>query len=513
MTRPNTAVTNNAAAREAESRVDLPLLILASFAFLWAVARACVQSITMDEADTYLTWVGRPEPFQWYPSANNHFLNSALMRVSTSIFGLSHLTVRLPALLGAAIYIGACFYIVRLIHRNLVPRLLLLICLVYNPFVFDFLVAARGYGLANGFLLWAVVVPAAGILRKAAPVRICAACSVFVALSFAANFSLAFADLSVLAMVFWWICRRDGFSLRLLAAAVLPGSAITIVLPLSTILRWPHGQFVEGVRTLRDSFGTVIRWSLFELNPQVASPLMFQIMRRLEHPLLWALVGVVLGRLTMLILHRRELRDERSRWLRDLAIVLASAIALATTAHWLAFRFFGLLLPYNRIALFYVPLFTLFVGAIAAIPIESRMSRMLNGVGISVFSLIALHFLLSMRLTYFGEWKYGAEIRDVYSKLAPYNHGYCVTDVGANWYYSSTLNFYRALSGRESFIPFEPGLPLRTDKQVYVLHGKFDREFINAQQLTEVYHGNFTDVVIAVRPELLLPREPDRPCQ
>jgi hypothetical protein len=487
-------------------------LIAALFAFLWAVARACVQSITMDEADSYLNFASRTEPFQWYPHANNHLLNSALMRAFTSVFGLSHLTVRLPALLGAAIYIGACVYICTLIYHKMVSRFVLFICLVYNPFVFDFLVAARGYGLANGFLVWAVVIPAAGILRRTSPIRICAACSVCVALSFAANFSLAFVDLAVLAMVFLWTCRTYGFSLRLLAAAILPGAAITIVFPLSTILRWPSGEFVEGVRTLRDTFGTVIHWSWYELNPEIASPLMYQIMRRLEHPLLWCLVGVVLGRLVFLIWYRRELHDERSRWLRDLAVVLASAIALATAAHWLAFRFFGLLLPYNRIALFYVPLFTLFVGTIAAIPIESRISRLFDYAGACVFSLIALHFVLSIRLTYFGEWRYEADVKAVYSKLAYYNHTYCVTDVGSNWFYSLTLNFYRALSGRESFVPFEPGLPLPVDKQVYVLHGKFDREFMNAQKLTVVYHGDSTDVVIALRPELLLRGDSNRPC-
>ncbi|HEY1758938.1 MAG TPA: hypothetical protein VGG72_26430 [Bryobacteraceae bacterium] len=499
--------------RQESNRIDLPLLIVAVFAFLWAVARACVQSITMDEADTYLTWVARTEPFQWYPAANNHFLNSALMRVFTTVFGLSHLTVRLPALLGAAIYIGISFYASMLICRRTISRLLLFICLVYNPFVFDFLVAARGYGMANAFLVCAVVIPAAGILRKTSPIRICAACSVFVAGSFAANFSLAFVDLAMLLMVFWWICRARGFSLRLLAAAILPGAGITLVLPLSIVLRWPHGEFVEGVRSLRDSFGTVIHWSWYELNPEVASPLMFQIMRRLEHPLLWALAGIVLGRLVLLILYRREIQqDERSRWLSDLSIVLVSALVLAITVHWIAFRSSGLLLPYNRIALFYVPLFTLFVAAISAIPTESRLSRGLDYGGISVFSLIALHFVLSLRLTYFAEWKYDADVSAVYAKLAPFNHDYCVTDVGANWFYSSVLNFYRALSGRENFVPFQPGLPLQTDKQVYVLHGKFDRDFINSQKLMIVYHGDSTDVVIALRPEVLARGESDHPC-
>jgi hypothetical protein len=74
------------------------------------------------------------------------------------------------------------------------------------------------------------------------------------------------------------------------------------------------------------------------------------------------------------------------------------------------------------------------------------------------------------------------------------------------------LNFYRVLSGRESFVPFEPGLPLPVDRQVYVLHGKFDQEFIRVQKLTVVYHGDSTDVVIALRPESLLRVDSSHSC-
>jgi hypothetical protein len=66
-------------------RIDIPLALAAVFAMLWAVARASVQSITMDEADTYLSFVGRPAPFHWWPFPNNHILNSALMRMFSLI--------------------------------------------------------------------------------------------------------------------------------------------------------------------------------------------------------------------------------------------------------------------------------------------------------------------------------------------------------------------------------------------------------------------------------------------
>ena len=85
----------------------------AIFALLWAVARACVQSITIDEADTYLVWVARRDPAHWQAASNNHVLNSLLMRLFTSVFEVSHLSVRAPALLGAAIYILAAYFLCR----------------------------------------------------------------------------------------------------------------------------------------------------------------------------------------------------------------------------------------------------------------------------------------------------------------------------------------------------------------------------------------------------------------
>src|SRR5271156_4555231 len=217
-------------------RIDLPLAVAAVFAMLWAVARASVQSVTMDEADTYLSFVGRPAPFHWWSFPNNHILNSALMRMFTLIFGVSHLTVRLPALIGGVIYIGACWYFCVLLPARFALRFPLFLCLVYNPFVFDFLVAARGYSWAMALLLCVVAVPAAGLLGKASPVKLCAGCSALAALSFTSNFSFAFADFGVLLMVLLWIGRERGFSLSLFAAGIVPGALVIVMLPLPILL-------------------------------------------------------------------------------------------------------------------------------------------------------------------------------------------------------------------------------------------------------------------------------------
>lgn len=70
------------------------LIAMAVFAVVWVVHRAAVQSITLDEANTYRYWVATQTPSHWDPHSNNHVLNSALMRLSIWLFGLSTFTVR-----------------------------------------------------------------------------------------------------------------------------------------------------------------------------------------------------------------------------------------------------------------------------------------------------------------------------------------------------------------------------------------------------------------------------------
>src|SRR5579872_7412784 len=173
---------------------ELFLLLTALFAISWVVIRACVQSLTIDEADTYLLFVGRSARFIWYPSSNNHVLNSLLMWISTCLLGISSITVRAPAILGAIVYICVCYFLCECITNQFSLRLPLFICLIYNPFLFDFMVAARGYSLALACLVAAIAAP---LWRLEQESKTCALASVLLGLSFCANFSFAFVDAAV----------------------------------------------------------------------------------------------------------------------------------------------------------------------------------------------------------------------------------------------------------------------------------------------------------------------------
>jgi hypothetical protein len=75
---------------------NIALLCLAALAISLVVARACLQSVTIDEAHSCLgfargSWLGL-----WYPGYPNHLLNSLLERPITTVFGLNELTPGRP---------------------------------------------------------------------------------------------------------------------------------------------------------------------------------------------------------------------------------------------------------------------------------------------------------------------------------------------------------------------------------------------------------------------------------
>jgi len=488
---------------------DLVLFALAAFAIAWAIARACVQSMTGDEAESLELWVLRPLPGHWAPAANNHVLNSMLMRLFTVMFGLSTLTVRAPALIGAAVYIGVALWFCRMISPDGGLRIALFLCLVYNPFLFDFYVAARGYGMAVALLLWAIAIPAWAFLglmhnRPRSLIKAYRWSSALIALSFVANFSFAFVDIAtLLALMAWaWLNARER-RWRVMAAAIWPGLVITLLLPSWTLLHWPSGQLYVGTRSLAETFRSVAQYSVFELSPWLVNPSAHQFLLHFRSWLIPLTCAIALILAIVLIAKRARLDNPHSLWLGRLATLIAAVVGVSILAHWIAYRLFGLLMPQGRLALWLAPMITLLIGVIAAMPPPARVAAALRrGLVIMMFAT-ACWFTLCLRLTYFKEWNYQAEVNKAYDVVACYNHTRGVRDVEVGWWYHAAMNFYRILSGRENFRPFTSSADHHpVDRQLYVLNGATEGAFIQSQGLIVVYHGATTDIVVAARPEI-----------
>jgi hypothetical protein len=500
---------------------DDALIFLALFAMVWAIARACLQAVTGDEGEAYVMWVADPSvSAHWYGSPNNHLLISMQEWVFTSMFGLSPLTVRIPALLGAALYIAVSLWLTRLLTNHWTVRIPLFICLVYNPFLFDFFVAARGYGLATALLLCAIAVPVWCYFKfPDAPNTLIVASaisSLCIALSFTANFPFAFVGLAALLLLVLWALHRAkqchtpaGRTLqrRVLAASLLPGLLVILLLPSWTLLHWQPGLLFAGGTSLRNTIHTVVEASLYQLNPRLANPYVYAVLDAIKRFLLPTLCGLAVVELALIILGSRSERDERSRKLLVVGALCFGTLAISLLAHRLAYHFFHLLMPENRTAIFVAPLVTLTIGAIASVRPHSHASRWCRGALLATLSLTALYFVMCLRLTHFREWQYQEDVKTGYDVVAWYNHNRAVDNVEASWFYYGAMRFYRELSGRETLEFTNSGNYTHPpDKQLYVLNGVFERDFITAQKLQVVYHGPHSDLVVAVRPELAGPK-------
>jgi hypothetical protein len=479
---------------------EVTLLLAAAFAIFWAILRAAVQSLTIDESVTYLLFMNGPLKSVWIASSNNHVLNTLLMWIATELFGSSSVVVRLPTLMSTVLYVTFCYFLCRRITDQFYLRLPLFICLTYNPLVFDFMVAARGYGLADAFLLAAMVIP----LWQPRSLRTsCILASVALGLSFSASFSFAFVDLAAcVAILTWAIRRREAETIpRIAAFCALPGLFIALLLCGYPLAHWNKNDSLgPGAHSLIAMFQNLAEESLYQLDPRFAASGWYQAVDFLRP---WLLPVLAILCVVQLAATRLE-----GFW-RKLAAVFAGVAALSVLMHWLVFRISDLPLPLGRKQLYLVPLLTAVAGMIAAAPSRTEVSRWLHRAIAAVFICLAGYYLLCLRLTYFKEWQWDADVKDVYPVLARLNHTYGVTDVGMSWYYVAALNYYREVSKGETFPEFTAPVPEPpTGKSIYVMNGLFEREFLEKEKLVVVYRGKSTDVVIAVKPGGPVPATP-----
>src|SRR5262245_60987655 len=131
------------------------------FFLVFAALRASRVPLTYDEAATYIRYIDTSVPSVFdtgplsifnFEVATNHFLNTALTRGSYLIAGGSELVLRLPNLIGYAMFMGLSLLILTRWARPLVATAGFLL-LNLNPYVLDFFTLSRGYGMSLGFLM------------------------------------------------------------------------------------------------------------------------------------------------------------------------------------------------------------------------------------------------------------------------------------------------------------------------------------------------------------------------
>ncbi len=500
------------------SKLHLPTLLAACFAMIWFVFRAQLQSITMDEAGNYLGWVAPSWASHWYPDIGNHVLYTILTRLLTWMFGLSHLTVRGPVLLGAAIYISAVYQLCVLIGKE--ERLIwpLFVCFVYNPFVMDYMVAARGYSLALGFLMVAFLILARQLLRyrpgeERTLIRTCGFASASAGLSFCANFSFAYVNAACLLLFSIWACR-EMFSaknqqqdrlwrlkkcVRLAAACLLPGLLVVLLVSGGVLWNWRAGQTYLGAHSYSETWRGLLVSSFYELNPVVVNPLLYSLLGAIQPYLPRLGIALAVSQFALIAIRKSGPAESPRRRLFPIAVFASAMIAVTIFLHWCQLKLFGLPLPKERTALFFVPLSLIVFGIVTAIGPPSATGRMLRRASIVVLFITAGYFIGCLRLMYFREYKFGADVKAAFPMIQEVSRRYGAREIPTSTDYSAALNFYRLYFRDTTIQPFQDSDPTAPGKLAYVLPYDSAREFIRKEGLKIIYRGELTDLVILIR--------------
>jgi hypothetical protein len=411
------------------------------------VYRAATQSITTDEAFTYERFVSKPfaglfEPFD----ANNHVLHSLLARLSVHTFHLSEWSLRLPSVLGGAIYLFAVHRLCFLLYGGGLWSFMTTAVLVTNPFLLDYLSAARGYGLALGFLVL-------GIYNLIRPTERLESSSLYLAgicfgLSISANLTWLF---PVAAFVIAFIATRaatGGVQIsEVWSELIVP----TLVVPFIFLI-WPFSKaqaqdLYFGARHLADTVQSLADYS-FAYRPITIPGLgsfdsLLQWSRVAARPSGALLLTACLafgGRSLHHLAISRDFRENRSEIHGCLmALSFAATTSLVIAAH----RVVGVLYPLTRTALYFLPLSFLAASSLFYRFRQYRVLRLAAAAGAAVCLTV---FALEANLSSYAEWRFDAGTKRIVRFISSRDEQKRLK-IRASWPMEPSLNFYRLLYG------------------------------------------------------------------
>lgn len=139
-----------------ESKIKLAntvLKISIFFIFAYIFLRSILVCFTHDESLSYTILTGNESQLF---TANNHWLNTILMKCCSLILGYSEWSLRLPNVLTFGLYAYSIIKILQLSKLHYLTIWLAILVFFLNPFLLDFFALARGYGLGMGFLTFAL---------------------------------------------------------------------------------------------------------------------------------------------------------------------------------------------------------------------------------------------------------------------------------------------------------------------------------------------------------------------
>ncbi len=407
--------------------------------FLVVLYKAFQVPITHDEAYTALIY---PKYSYWqlmmYPSSytNNHILNTLLVKLLISMFGLEQWLVRLPNILAFLVYTLAVFRITRSVTRRDSPLFLLgAVLFLCSSYFLDFFSLCRGYGLSNSFCALSISFLLTG--AKQGKTRDLWLAFLFGLLASYANFSSLIFWVSVTAMVFFYLfwsfrdsIRKLALHLALLAVSCI-GYGLLILSPILKMQQDNMFRFFSAANFYSDTMLNLahhIRTGDFSITWA-------------DHLIAVLLIGAVLTNV-LYILFRFMKAHRDPEWFRQPAFITGMAVLLTVLVNVL--QHILLKTPYlsGRIGLFYFPLF---ISALVAflgtfMPLKRQAIAGMASILVSCGLLVNLGGTLSLRSV--QEWWFDANTFTVLDLLNTVEKDHVVR-LHTDWTYYPSFAFYK----------------------------------------------------------------------
>jgi hypothetical protein len=441
------------------------------------VYRAFTQSITYDEAFTCLAFLsGEPSLVFTRFTANNHVLFSVAAKLTTEAFGVSAFALRLPAMLAGL----ACLWLAAAVCRRALGRglaaLLATAALCLNPFILDFLVAGRGYGMALAFMMLAFCL-LLGLDGSARDRRRWAYTSLALGLSAAANLTFLLPAVA-LTLVGIGMEAAAGASIRsIVPRATLPGllaGGMVLARPLAEA-RAEH--FAYGTDALSQTALSLVAGSVRHDRPAWPADPEFIDADRLVVFFLVALVVPMLlwaRALPDWLLHART---ERNHPAARLTLLAAGTIVLTLAMLVVAHTAFGVRYPFGRTGLFLTGLVTLMLAGISGMPMQAPVGRpWMRQAAIVALTLLVARSAMQFETRYFYHWRFDAGTHDLFRTIVERTGGRGNVRVAVADVFAPAMSFYNAAAPAPLNIDSEGWLQWPTSYNFFVVPPATSRE-------------------------------------
>jgi hypothetical protein len=509
-----------------KSRFRAAALVLFAILFVTNLYRAATQSMVHDEALTWQLYLSGPASAIFHDySPNHHFLATILFRISTTFFGPSEFAMRLPTVLAGAWFFWTVFRLCGLIFGDGWLFLLGCAALSLNPILLDFLVAARGYGLAMAGLFWALYQMLCwfqdrsnGTAENALHQRLWKA-ALGCAIAVASN-NIFLMPVFVLAAAFCALLLKTETDGPLGAAPVAKtrkkskkakpefareaGRSYTsfthfmvpvIILAVAFVLAAPidlarSEDLYAGTPTAIKSLRNLMEVSFAYASGAGA-------LQRIER--IWSGIAtiflpvVAIGALIFVAMNTRLQRSVLGLATLFSSLAVVGSAVLLTAAHLVS----GIPYPEDRTGIYFVPLATLAALGFARILAEGPGFPRWVGIAVAlVLASFALEFAAQWNVNSFWVWRYDADTKRVFEALerAPKPAGQI--RLGVSWVFEPALNYYREVRNATWLAPV-----LRDGfdgaRQFYVV-SSMDQSLPALPKLRPIYRGPVSNTLLAI---------------